>query len=302
MSGQSVRYLRGFVVVLVILLVCCTVVVPFGASGTETRPELVYGNIVAGNDYTDSGASQALFHRSTLATTDDEALAISLPYEESGYNGGSPAGTAPIEIAQTSSDTIAATSTGLFEANYLFSPAINYGAAPVGTGYFGVPQPVSTALFTSNSLMYPEMVVRGNLIKDKEGEPAALGISLPPLQSGPAYNAIGALAAKQENADAIGYDARDAGMPVILSSRTIDFDASPEQIDNTSIVDRLWRNTHQGSIMDYIYEGDAAYPQWIAPYKNPLILIDCGDSLSTMKFALKMTRAGTFLVPSFWSI
>jgi hypothetical protein len=54
--------------------------------------------------------------------------------------------------------------------------------------------------------------------------------------------------------------------------------------------------------MDFLYEGDAASPEWIAPIKNPLLLIDCGNASDANKHGLNMTQPGTVLKRTYWSI
>jgi hypothetical protein len=141
------------------------------------------------------------------------------------------------------------------------------------------------------------MEVQGNL-------PNATGpdISLPPAQAGVAYNTVSQLAAREEAVEATGFDARDENLPVILSSKTIDGDSTPDQINQTSIVERLWRNTHQGNILNYAFEGSVAQPIWIMPVKNPFLLIGCGGGLDSIKESLLMTRPGKYLYRSFWSL
>ena len=106
----------------------------------------------------------------------------------------------------------------------------------------------------------------------------------------------------EKNQSALGWNANDKNMPVILSGKTINYDASPAQINNTSIVERLWRNSHQGALLDAAYEGNAAWPTWIDPLRNPFALLYCGDPFTTIKSALEMTMPGHYLIQSYWSL
>jgi hypothetical protein len=283
--------------VMAIATIMFAIIVPGHVSGIESRYEYISGNVIAGNDYCDAGLFQQLFHSQTLATSDDSSLGISFPVETVQGPDGQAVQVVSPSISQTTDTVVTATSTGFYDAASDTCPDINLGAAPVGKGQFAAPIPVQRARFSSNSLMYPEMVVQGNIPGSD-----ATDISLPPVESGVAYDTVARLAAVEEASDATGFDARDAGLPVILSSRTIDGDAPPEQIDKTSIVDRLWRNTHQGNVMDYVFEGSVARPTWFLPYKNPYLLIGCGSGLDSIKESLRMTRPGTYLYRSFWSL
>ena len=296
MLGMVVGYFKSYVAVPLVALLLCTALMSCCTYATESRPELQYGNVVAGVDFINSGMSQDLFHSQTLAATDEEALAVSFL---SGPGGTTLAPT----IAQTSTDTIAATSTGFFQSNFQFSPVVNVGAAPVGVGQFGKVSPVRTAPFFGKAIMYPEMVVKGNLLgKGDLPTMMSTGFSFPPAQAIIANDTVWKLAKLESDQNAIGLNAIDKGLPVILSAHKFDFVSTPAQISNASIVERLWRNTHQGSMMNYLYEGDAAFPTWIAPVKNPLPLIDCGEGSAAVKSALNMTQAGKFLSRSFWSL
>ena len=296
MRGSIIRHLQCYVAVPIAIVLLCTAVFAYTVNGTESRPELYYGNTVAGLDFIDSGYTQELFHRSTLANTDQENLAISFPEGQGG------AGFAPA-IAQMSSSAVAATSTGFFDSTFQFCPAINVGAPPVGVGQFMAPYPVSAAPFMGHSLMYPEMAVEGNfLAKGNASIIADQGITLPPSAATGPYNMLRGLEYLEENQSAQGFNAKEKGLPVILSSHTFDFISNPAQINNTSVLDRMWRNTHQANALNYLYEGEAARPTWIAPVTNPLLLIDCGNQFSAISEALVLTRPGKYLTRAFWTL
>lgn len=303
MRGFSHRYFKRLLAIQVAVMLICITLISGLVVGTESKPEFWCGDVVIGADIIDAGMSQNLLHQQTLATTSDKSLAISFTADSPKSADLVEAGSISPSISQTSSDTAVATSTGLFEANYMFNPGINYGAAPIGVGQFGVANPVTTARFSASSLFYPEMTVQGNLRKDTDQNSTdSFPVTLPPAQAVGASNLIQRLANEEDNKSAIGFDARAENMPVILSEDTIDFNALPDQINNTSIVERLWRNTHQGSILNYAFEGDAASPTWIAPMKNPILLIDCGDPYDTIKNALVLTMPGKSLTRAFWSL
>jgi hypothetical protein len=235
--------------------------------------------------------SQELFHQSTLATTDDESFALS------------PVGNNGVAIAQTSDEAVLAMTTGVFEASFLFNPVINLGAAPVGVGQWGKPNPVGPARFYGSALLYPEMVVSGNLLgKGDLKSVLKSGFSFPPMQAVAANNTTWELGKLESSKNAVGFNAIDKGLPVILSAHHFDSVSNPAQISNTSIIERMWRNTHQGSVLDYLYEGDTARPSWIVPLKKPFELIDCGNEQDAIKRGLEQTRPGTNLTRSFWPL
>ncbi len=296
MKKRVYGYLRGCLAIQAAFMLLCVVLLPYGTFASESRPEFRCGDTVFGVDAITGGMAQAIFHQQTLATDDEEALAIDFP-AMSGDTIASPS------IAQISTDMITAASTGFFFSNFQYYPVVNVGAVPVGVGQFGKVSPVEMAPFIGKSVMYPEMVVKGNLL-GKGDFPTMIntGFSFPPAQAAVANDTVWKLGKTESEQNAQGLNAIDKGLPVILSGHAFDFVSTPAQISKASTVMRLWRNVKQGSMLNYMYEGDAAFPTWIAPVKNPLQLIDCGEGSAAIKNALEMTRPGKFLQRSFWSL
>ena len=277
-------------VLIVLCILFAAVSLDAGASN-ERKYELRVGNIVMGTDEISSGMYQELFHRQTLSTTDTETLGISFPGPNS-----------DLTIAQTADQAVLATSTGYFAANMPFYPCLNFGAPPVGLGASVAAYPVTMAKFSGNSLFFPEMVNRGNLLNNTQlRDMNQTRVTLPPYTATSAMGELKDLY-KSEGINNSGFNARNSDKPVILSSQTIDFDATPAYINNTSIVERLWRNSHLGAIMDNAYEGDTAYPTWIMPYKNPYALMEMHSPSTIMKFAFQETMPGTRLFRSLWTL
>lgn len=283
-----------FAAILVLALLASAVAMPQSvwSSGLEFRPEFRSGNTVFGIDYTSAGMAQDVFHQQSLATDDTEALAVSFPGQGSGA-----------DLAQTSAETIAATSTGFFEANTPFYPCLNNGASPVGVGHMWDPYPVTPASFTGNTIFFPEMVNQRNLIdSSKLQNMDATRITLPPQEAGPGVNQELLGLYGMEGFNNSGLNARNVNAPVILSAQTFNFDASPDQINNTSIVERLWRNSHLGVTLQNAYEGDAAYPTWVVPYKEPVTMMEFKCPGNVINYALSETKPGSYLTRSFWTL
>lgn len=280
----------AFVLILVLVVLFVAIPIDTGASN-ERKSELRMGNIVLGIDEIDNGMFQELFHRQTLSTTDTESLSISTPDQADG-----------LAIAQTCDQTVVGTSTGFFAANMPFYPCLNHGASPVGLGESVASYPVTTAKFSGDTLFFPEMVNQGNMFNNTQlREMNQTRITLPPYAATSATGELQGLYAA-EGINNSGFNARNADMPVVLSSQTLDFDATPAYINNTTIVERLWRNSHLGAILDNAYEGDTAYPTWIMPYKNPYGLMEMHVPGTIMKFAFQETMPGTKLFRSLWTL
>jgi len=280
----------GCVAALIFVTILALSIFPLNSSAIELRPEIRVGDITFGSDVMTTGLSQSVFHQQTLASTDGEAAAVAFENDR-------PVPT----ITQASDQSVAATSTGFFQADLPFYPCLNNGASPVGIGQIGVPYPVTTADFSGSDIMFPEMTNQGNLLNDSKL--VSMNSTRKTLPS-PGSTATGNLQTlyDRQGINNSGLNAKDANMPVILSSQTFNFDAEPDQINNTSLVERLWRNSHVGKLMDNAYEGDTAGPNWIMPYQDPYDLMQMHCPGNVIKYSLEETKPGANLIRSFWEL
>ncbi|BAI61278.1 hypothetical protein MCP_1206 [Methanocella paludicola SANAE] len=79
------------------------------------------------------------------------------------------------------------------------------------------------------------------------------------------------------------------------------FAAKAEQISQMSLLDRMWRNAHLGT-MGRAYEGLTAYPTWILPLDYTKSAINMADWAAVNREALKYTLPGTHIMPRLWDI
>ncbi len=79
------------------------------------------------------------------------------------------------------------------------------------------------------------------------------------------------------------------------------FAAKAEQISQMSLLDRMWRNAHLGT-MGRAYEGQTAYPTWILPLDYTKSAIAMADQFAVNREALKYTLPGTHIMPRMWDI
>lgn len=284
------RKMGSYAVVLILALVVFSIAMPlYATAANEERIELRMGNIVFGGDIIENDMFQSVFHQQTLSTTDTESLGIT------GNEDG-------IDISQASDQSVAATSTGYFEANLPFYPCLNHGAPMVGIGESVAAYPVTRAKFTGNTLFFPEMVNQGNMLNNTQLiERNMMRTTLPAYSATSATGTLQGLYASQ-GINNSGFNARNAGQPVILSSQTIDFDACPPVINNTTIIERLWRNSHLGALLDNAYEGDTAFPSYLMPYKSPYILMEMHNPMTIVNYAMQETRPGAKLIRSMWTL
>ncbi|AFD00931.1 hypothetical protein Mtc_2196 [Methanocella conradii HZ254] len=87
-----------------------------------------------------------------------------------------------------------------------------------------------------------------------------------------------------------------------LTYADFSFDATTEQINNMSIVERMWRNSHRGGMMGKAYAGDTSAPLWIDPYERPYVMPRIDEHYYCMQSALNMTQPGTQIMPRFWTL
>lgn len=87
-----------------------------------------------------------------------------------------------------------------------------------------------------------------------------------------------------------------------LSYEHFNMSADRDTINNMSVTDRMWRNSHLGGTMWTAYQGDTAMPSWIAPFDKPQTVIQMTDHLQVLKDSLNMTDPGTVLKPRFWRL
>lgn len=328
------RGLKGYFAIFIVLLVVMISVIPcnaFAAAG-EARYEMRSGDTTFGNDLTATGQAETVFHQQTLTNEDKENLGITFPGEFGLNAAGGPGVDMVIPaITQTTKQSSSYTSTGFFTANLPFYPCCNYGAAPVGVGQFGKPSPVKPAKFRGSGLFYPEMVNSGGL-KNQTGVPLYTEtninntrITLPPPTAPQAYGEVAGIARvtvggiasdplynKSDNEirnnsysksnNTSNNASNSISMPLLLSSHRFNMNAPADEINNTSIMERMWRNSHFGHLMDIAYEGDSSYPTWIAPEKSPKDLLQRRDPYKVIGYSLNMTKPGEYLTYAFWDL
>jgi hypothetical protein len=281
-------------------------VVPYNAMGAadETRYELTADELTFGNDLIISGLDQTVFHQMSAAARDNEALTVSFPgalvfSPSQGTNIPLPS------ISQASEEAVSVSSTGFFHADLPFYPCCNFGAAPVGVGQFGKPSPVTPARLRGSALMYPEMINKDILNPNLTYENKNLNntmVTLPPLLASGPYSEVAAVAnvtigETAANNSSLG----NITPPLLLSSHRFNFDSGAQQINNYSIVERMWRNSHLAHLMDIAYEGESSRPYWMAPLK-PAETLQLTNHFKVLGYALNLTKPGKYLTKAGWDL
>lgn len=93
-----------------------------------------------------------------------------------------------------------------------------------------------------------------------------------------------------------------ASSPSDLTYADFNFDATTEQINSMSLLERMWRNSHRGGTMGKAYAGYTDTPLWIDPYERPYDVSMIDEHWYVLQCALNMTRPGTQILPRLWSL
>lgn len=290
-------------------------IAPYHALGSaaELKYEVISGGTTFGNDAIITGLKQAVFHQQEASIADREGLGITFPAAlELTPSQGTEI--ALPSIRQTREESASTSETGFYWANQPYYPYINDGAAPIGVGQFGRPSPVTPAMFRGNSLLYPEMVIRGdlepNLTYDNKNIDNSR-VTLPPSTATQAYGETMAVLSGTRGMES---------SPLALSDHRFNLDLNSSQISRTSILERMWRNSHLAHLMDIAFEGEVSRPAWISPEEtiaapaaprnesdlmnvtSPRVSLQHTDHAKVLREALALTRPGQYIKPDFWDL
>lgn len=277
---------QAVLVLLLSLLLASTL--PAATAEFEFRKEVRIGDALFNQDIIILPIARAIFHQETLATTDNEAFAMS-PLPTATGEG--------LTLAQTSSTTVAATDTGLFAVTLpFFWVPLTPGEPMIGDTpeWAGNGEPIRVAGLPQNTMMvFPQMteitripISPGNYDYDINNDN---GI--------PVYPGNMMLIKNTTNAE---------GQTVTTLERPprpyMTLFASPEEVANKTIMERMWRNVHINYNLDRAYVGETAYPQLIYPIKDTYTLMPFVHDQVSIDAALNMTQGGRHMRRIFWPV
>lgn len=310
---------KRYVAILLLILLATSLIMPLVYARTEARYELRSGDLTFGNDLVIGGPQQTLFHQLTADRAESESTSVSFP---SSIGMSQDTNIALPSISQRVSEAAAVSDTGFYTSNYCYCPGVNYGNAPLTTDYLAERNKIAPGRLIGSALLFPEMVntapgekkydknvtksidkatpiVKGNdqLVvnspSDNSITPKTSFLLNDPIQqecptcTGPQQ------ASTALNTTGIAYD---------LSYERFNMSANKSAINNMSVVDRMWRNSHLGGRMWTAYQGDTSLPSWVAPFDRPSDTIPMTDHFQVIKDSLNMTLEGTHLTPRFWRL
>lgn len=260
---------------------------PQATAEFEFRKEVRIGDVLFNRDTNILPIARAIFQQDTLATTDNEAFAMS-PLPTTTGEG--------LTLAQTGSGTMAATQTGLFAVTLPFLWLPDYPGQMIGDSpeWAGNGQPIRVAGLPQNTMMiFPRMteitripISPGNYDYDINND-----------NSIPVYPGNMMLIKNTTNAQ---------GQNVTTLERPprpyMTLFASPEEVANKTIMERMWRNVHINYNLDRAYVGETAYPQLIYPIKDTYTLMPFVPDQVSLSAALNMAQDGRHMRRIFWPV
>lgn len=288
----------------------------FFSSNYDYRAETDYGNVPITTDY---------------ATTVSQAIApatISIPqlypeqYDTIAINnklkaaaGAAPATTSNETANQTSANRSAVQADLL--SGTMAGPAINNSTSlePITGLNFFKPKNASSKP-SDTPTIYPSYFDMAGKSRPASPNPGygtystngagGIGASISMPASGSAISAEMPLAGQIQGIAAgntgIQVSSQPAQAPNNYTYADFNFDATPAQVSNMSLIDRMWRNAHRGGTMGKAYAGDTSDPLWIDPYVRPNDVSMIDEQWYVMQCALNMTVPGTRILPRLWSL
>jgi hypothetical protein len=290
---------------------------PAAETELEIRQELRAGDLLYNNEIILAPFEITIFHGQTLAATDTEAFAAS-PLTITGDGG--------FSIAQTSGSTVAATQTGFFDVVFPNFRIVDFPTAPIGQGLSWVQnvQPIRIAGLPQNTMIFPEMTE----ITQIDSRTGPDNYTSDNSSNYPRYNSSNNTSYSSSNNTSYnpGYIINNnfskpyyPGNMMIVKNVTdekgknetivrpaprdyMTIVATPEQVANKTIIERMWRNVHLNYFLDWSYSGETCCPDQIWPVKNPYAVMFQIQLSRSNSEALILTRPGQHIKRLFWPV
>jgi hypothetical protein len=282
------RGLKRYAMIALVISIVLTASIPQSTAEFEFRKEIRAGDLLFNSETTIMPLIRSLFHQETVATTDTEAFAMS-PLSSTAGEG--------LTIAQTSADTAVATRTGVFVALLPFLRIDEYPGTTIGDGlnWVAKAEPITFAGLPKNTMMvFPGM----DLIKRMDNAPGEdFSYVIDTTNSCPFLpgNVL----------DVKTVPNGRGGNETVFERKPKDYMtliATPEQVANKTIMERMWRNVHLNYNLDRAYVGETCYPSLIDPLKNPFELTPMVPDNRSISDSLNMTQPGKHLLRVFWPV
>jgi hypothetical protein len=261
------------------------------------------GDMVFGTEFVIQKPSATLFHSENLAATDTEALAIAFPVDASG-NTVSPA------IGQTVSNTVAATDSGFFKANWAYTANLNPG------GYCLTPDcnswhPMkSTSMvgsgiswpYMDNAPQYGESTMTFKPAINTTPDTGNATIKSPSVGPGNATLAATNISTGNKSAGA-NNQTPHIGSGNAQNSPNRDYkNMTKTDIKNMTGLEKMYRNANLRNSIPQTYKGTVQRPTTIDPNAQPNAVIKPPNNPQVIQDAINMTHDSTDLRTLFWDL
>jgi hypothetical protein len=260
------------------------------------KTKWVIGDIVYGNEVVLQKPSQTMFHQQTLAESDTEAMAISFPAATTTADLAAIDGNG-VAIAQTADAAILGTDTGFYTANWCFNCFSNNGGLIIGD----VPgvTPVLAGPMIGSGIIWPYMTA-----PDPAMENTAM--SFKPFMN--SSDVAGNITISPESGMINNTPANTSSPTVVGNNNSAAWKSNPplnyksatkEQIQNTSAMEKMWRNANLKNTIPQSYKGTVDRPTWINPESAAIKMTDRNKAISDAK---NMTKAGEDVHTLMWDL
>jgi|GEM_PF-2782614 len=284
----------------------------FFTSNYNYRPEAVLGNVPLTTDYP-TNLRQAITPASALVSSplypeQYNTIAITNKLKAAGTsqtatNASNQTGTQVNSPVKNDTSSIKAPDFKISNSLNLFTPK-NASSKPEDNP---VVYPSDFNMAGRDEPVYPNPGYGSNSTNGAGSTGASLtGVNMAPAIANTgniSVNPKGNQTSNQTNKTAGNQTAVAAGQqPYGLTYADYNFNATTQQINNMSLVERMWRNAHRGGQMGKAYAGDTSAPLWIDPYERPNDVSMIDEHFYVLQSALNMCVPGTEIMPRYWSL
>ena len=280
--------LKRYAVIVLLMYVVLAASLPQATAEFEFRKEVRAGDVLYYSETTILPILRTIFHRQTLAATDTETFAMS-PVPSAAGQG--------LAIAQTSAESVVATETGLFAVTLPFIWLPEYPGKMIGDSpnWAATTGPIMLAGLPVNKMMiFPQM---DTITRIDNGPGKNYSYLVDSSNRIPIYPGNMMLVKNVTN---------EKGRNVTVLERPprayMTLFASPEEVANKTIMERMWRNVHINYNLDRAYVGETCFPDLVYPIKETYTLMPFVPDNVSNSAALNMTKPGMHMRRIFWPV
>jgi hypothetical protein len=294
--------LRKWAIAALAVLIVLSAMTPATAwLGSKRVVEL--GDMVFGVEYVIQKPSATLFHTENLAATDTEALAIAFPVDPAG-NTVSPA------IGQTVTDTVAASDSGFFKANWCYTANLNPGGYDLTPNMDTWHPMKSTSMvgsgvswpYMDNAPLYGESTMTFKPAINTSPDTGNASIKPPSAGSGKAGLAATNISTGNKSSGTNNQTPYVSNGSSQTKPNRDYKNMTKTDIRNMNGLEKMYRNANMRNSVPQTYKGTVQRPTTIDPNKKPNDVIKPPNYPQVITDAINMTHDGKDLKTMFWDL